>query len=60
MTDKRIMLTVSRKMNDFLDRVTRDSGIDRANYIRSLIWADMQRERDRASAERHIAQSKEH
>ncbi len=51
MTDKRIMLTVTRKLDEFLERMAEETGIDRSNLIRTWIWERMQAERDRSIAE---------
>ncbi len=55
MADKRIMLTVTRKFYDFLERMAEETGVDRSNLIRGWIWEKMQQERDRMIAERQLA-----
>lgn len=55
MADKRIMLTVTRKLDEFLERMAEDTGVDRSNLIRGWIWEKMQQERDRAIAERQLS-----
>ncbi len=45
------MLTVTRKLDEFLERMAEETGIDRSNLIRTWIWERMQAERDRSIAE---------
>lgn len=55
MTYKRIVLTVPRKVDEFLKRMAEETGIDRSNLIRTRLWEWMTQERDRAIAEKEIA-----
>lgn len=54
MAPKRVMFTVSRKIDEFLDRKVEESGIDRSNLIRMKLWEWMEQDRDRAIAERQV------
>lgn len=56
--DIRIVLTVERKMGQFLQRLVEETGIDRSNLIRGWIWEKMQAERDRQIAEHQMAAEK--
>lgn len=56
MAPKRIMLTVSRKLDQFLERMAEETGIDRSNLIRGRLWEWFQEERDRQIAERQLKQ----
>jgi hypothetical protein len=50
------MLTVTQKIDAFLDRMSRDTGIDRSNLIRMRLWEWMREEQDRALAERRLSE----
>lgn len=58
MVSKRIVLTIPRKVDEFLKRMAVDTGIDRSNLIRMRIWEWMTEERDRAIAERPAPERK--
>jgi Arc/MetJ-type ribon-helix-helix transcriptional regulator len=55
MAPKRIMLTVTRQLDEFLERMVEETGIDRSNLIRMRLWNWMQEERDRVLAERQLS-----
>lgn len=55
MAPKRIMLTVSRQIDEFLERMVEETGIDRSNLIRMRLWDWMQQERELSVAERRLA-----
>lgn len=52
------MLTVERKMEAFLEKTVKETGIDRSNLIRGWIWEKMQAERDRLIAEHELSANK--
>lgn len=54
MPQKRIMLTVTRKLDEFLERMSASTGIDRSNLIRMRLWEWMREEQDREIAERKL------
>ncbi len=57
MAPKRIMLTVSRALDGFLERMAEETGIDRSNLIRMRLREWMQEERARGIAERQLAEA---
>jgi len=56
MPQKRIMLTVTRRIDAFLSRMVEETGIDRSNLIRARLWEWMREEQDRSIAERQLKQ----
>lgn len=49
------MLTVTPKLDAFLERMSRNTGIDRSNLIRMRLWEWLREEQDREIAERKLA-----
>lgn len=58
MPQKRIMLTVTRRLDEFLQQMVKETGIDRTNLIRMRLWDWMQEERRLTVAERQLAAEK--
>jgi Arc/MetJ-type ribon-helix-helix transcriptional regulator len=54
MPPKRIMLTVTPRIDQFLERMVEETGIDRSNLIRTRLWEWMREEQDRSIAERQL------
>jgi hypothetical protein len=52
---RRIMLTVSRALEEFLSQMAKDTGIDRSNLIRMKLWEWRTEERHRNIEERKVA-----
>jgi len=50
--DERVSLTVSRAIDEFLERMSTESGMDRSNLIRMKLWEWYVEERDRIIEER--------
>lgn len=51
-------MTIEPAMEKFLERMVRESGIDRSNLIRMFVWEKMQQERDRQLAEKQFGVDK--
>jgi hypothetical protein len=49
------MLTVTRQIDEFLERMVEETGIDRSNLIRMRLWDWMQEERERILVERQLS-----
>jgi hypothetical protein len=48
------MLTVTPRIDQFLERMVEETGIDRSNLIRTRLWEWMREEQDRSIAERQL------
>jgi metal-responsive CopG/Arc/MetJ family transcriptional regulator len=60
MQGKRIVVTLSRELDHFLDDLVQKTGIDRTNLVRMLVWEKKEQERDRKIAEGKIMEAKRH
>lgn len=56
MSTRRVIFTVSRTIDEFLERMTQESGMDLSNLMRSRLWEWYIEERDRTIAERQLRQ----
>jgi len=59
MPEKQIMFTITRQIDEFLERMVEKTGIDRSNLIRMRLWDWMQEERDRSVAERQLRRKRD-
>jgi hypothetical protein len=48
------MLTVTPRIDQFLERMVEETGIDRSNLIQTRLWEWMREEQDRSIAERQL------
>lgn len=58
MSPKRIIFTVSRTIDEFLERMMRETGMDQSNLLRMRLWEWYVEERDRAIEEKRLEQRK--
>jgi hypothetical protein len=49
---ERVIFTVSTTIDQFLDRMARETGMDRSNLLRMMVWDWYTKERDRLLEER--------
>jgi metal-responsive CopG/Arc/MetJ family transcriptional regulator len=52
MPGKRIVITLTQQLDQFLQQVVAETGIDRSNLVRMWIWEQHQKDRDRQIAEK--------
>jgi hypothetical protein len=50
--NERVIFTVSRTIDQFLEKLSKDTGMDRSNLIRMRLWEWYTEERDRQIEER--------